>query len=276
MASIDPRLLRVGITIDGRQTWYENYLIHAKGVKVSSTLSSECDITITGLKSETQNYILQNCRPGSINSGKRVRIDLEVGRESYGTASYYSGDVFRAYPVPKPDIGINMKCLVGYANKRKIVSRGGLGLYTSLRQISTWVAEDNGYKLSFQIPDRNVRSYSFTGSAQESLRRLESLAGAEVFVDSGTLYLKRQGELARGRIVYRVNNRYGNLLQAQATEYGVVIKMMFHPDVTIGSVIDLESELNPSLNGQYTVFRANFDIKKRGTEFYITAECQKR
>lgn len=276
MASIDPRLIRIGITINGVRTWYENYQIHAKGTKVSSTLSSECDIMITGLKSETQNYILQNCRPGSIGSGKRVKLDLEVGRESYGTASYYSGDVFRAHPIPKPDIGINLKCLVGYANKRKIVSRGGLGLYTSLRKIATWVAADNGYKLSFQIPDRNIRSYSFTGSAQDSLEQLESLANSEVFVDGETLYVKRQGELARGRIVYQVSNRYRNLIQAQATEFGVIVKMMFHPDVTIGSVIDLESDLNPSINGQYTVFRAGFDVKKRGTEFYLNVECQRR
>ncbi|QIQ61325.1 hypothetical protein V039C_0047 [Vibrio phage V039C] len=276
MAGVDSRLIRLGITIEGKRTWYENYAIHAKGTKVSAALSSQCDITITGLKSETQNYILQNCRPGFINSGKRVRVELEVGRESYGVSPYYSGDVFRAFPVPKPDIGINLKCLIGYVNKRKIVSRGGLGEFTSLRQIATWVAEDNGYKLSFQITDRNVRSYSFTGSAQASIENLEALANAEVFVDNDTLYVKPQGELAKGRIVYQVNNRYRNLIQAQATEYGVIVKMLFHPDVTIGSVIDLESELNPSINGQYTVFRANFDIKKRGTEFYLTAECLRR
>ncbi|WVH05518.1 hypothetical protein KKJFFJLC_00059 [Vibrio phage vB_VpaS_PGB] len=276
MASIDPRLLRLGITIDGKRTWYENYFIHAKGTKVSAALSSECNITITGLKSETQNYILQNCRPGPIGSGKRVRVELEVGRESYGTSPYYSGDVFRAYPTPKPDIGINMKCLIGFANKRKIISRGGLGQFTSLRQIATWVAEDNGYKLSFQIPDRNIRSYSFTGSAQASLEDLEQLANAEVFVDSGTLYIKRQGELAKGKVIYKVSNKYRNLIQAQATEFGVVVKMLFHPDVTIGSVIELESELNPSINGTYSVFRANFDVKKRGTEFYLTVECLRR
>lgn len=277
MASIDPRLMRLGITIDGKRTWYEGYQIHAKGVKVSSTMAAECDISITGIKEETMNYILQNCRPGSINSSKRVRVDLEVGRESYGTASYYAGDVFRARPMPKPDRGVSLKCLVGYSNKRKIVNRGGLGLYTSLRQIATWVASDNDYRLSFEIPDRNVRSYSFTGSAQQSLENLSVLApDSEVFVDGGTLYIKRKGELAKGRIVYRVSNKLGNLIQADATEYGVIIKMMFHPDVTIGSVIDLESELNTSINGQYSVFRGNFDLKKRGTEFYLTAECRRR
>lgn len=276
MASIDPRLVRLGIEINKQITWYDGYQIHAKGVKVSSIMSAECDITITGIKEESRNYILKAASPGSINSGNRVRVYLEVGRESYGTASYYSGDVFRARPTSKPDLGVNLSCLVGYSNKRKIVSRGGLGLYTPLRQICTWVAEDNGYKLSYQIPDRNIRSYSFTGSAQKSLEELEELANAEVFVDSDTMYVKRKGDLAKGKIIYGVSNKFKNLIQADATEYGVIVKMLFHPDVTVGSVINLESELNPSINGQYSVFRVNFDIKKRGTEFYLTLECFKR
>jgi hypothetical protein len=276
VASIDPRLLRVGITINGKRTWYENYQIHAKGSKVSSTISAECSIVITGLKEETRNYILQNCRPGSINSGERVLVELEAGRESYGTASYYAGDVFRASPTPKPDRGVMLSCLVGYASKRKIVSRGGLGLLTSLRQIATWVASDNECKLSFQIPDRNVRSYSFTGSAQASVENFESLApSSQVFIDNGTLFVKRPAELAKGRIIYKVSNAARNLISAEATEFGVVIKMLFHPDVTVGSAIDLESELNPSISGRYNVFRVGFDLKKRGTEFYLTLECMR-
>ncbi len=253
----------------------KNYNITAKGTKVTSSISSECEFTITGIQRETQNKILKKCSPGTIGSSNGVTVYLDVGRESYGAAQYFKGDVYRAYPIGKPDMGIRLKCLTGYANKRTTVQRGGLAEFTSLKQIATWVAADCGYSLSFEITDKKIRSYSFTGSAHESLIHLEKLADAEVYVDNDTLYVKEQATKASGKVIYSVNNTDANLLSAQATETGVVVKMLFNPNVTIGSVIDLTSELNPAIDGQYSIYKLNFDVSKRGTEFYLTVEGMK-
>ncbi len=275
MASVDDRVLELGIKVGDNITWYTNYAITAKGTKVTAAVSGECDITIRGLKKETQNFILKNCRYGQIGSSTGVTVILNAGRASYGASEYFRGNVYRASPIGKPDRGVQLKCLVGYSNKRVIVSRGGIDGFTSLNQIARWVAEDNGYNLSFEITDTNIRSYSFTGSAQDSIRYLEKLSNAEVFVDNNTLYVKNQSEKASGRSIFEVSNDHKNLISAQATEVGVVVKALFHPSITIGSVIDLTSELNPFIDGQYTVYKMSFDIAKRESQFYITAECTK-
>ncbi len=189
--TIDPRIVRLGITINNVTTWYEGYKITAKGTKVTSAIASDVDIAITGLKEETRNYILQSSKPGSALTKDTVSVILEVGRESYGASVYFKGDVFRSAPLPKPDIGVSLRCIIGYNNKRKIVQRGGLDELTSLRQIAEWVASDNGYNLSFEITDKNIRSYSFTGSAHDELKNLENLANSDVYVDNGTLYNQR-------------------------------------------------------------------------------------
>lgn len=273
MASIDDRIVRVGLTINGKTNWYQNYQIKAKGMKVSSTMAAETEITITGINSDTRNFILQNTKPGRATTRRNVRVTLEVGRLSYGAATYFIGDVYRSYPTKKPDLGVILKCLVGHSKKSTIVQRGGLGELTALSQIATWVADDNGYKLSFEITDRYIRNYSFTGSANEELVTLEDLANSDVYVDNDILYVKDSDAQAKGTSVFEVNNNNRTLLEASATEAGVVVKMLFHPAVTVGSVIDLESEINPSINGRYTVYKVNFDIAKRGTNFYNTVEA---
>lgn len=271
--SVDRRIVRLGIVIGRDITWYEGYKITARGSKYASSISGECEISISGLKEETRNFILQNSKPGPLLTKDSISVILEVGRESYGASVYYQGDVFRSAPLPKPDMGVMLRCLVGYNKKRKIVQRGALEALTSLKQISQWVAEDNDLSLSFQIEDKKIRSYSFTGSAQSSIKNLESLANAEVFVDGETLFVKELGDQARGTVVFNINNKNGTLIEAQAVESGISVKMMFHPSVTVGSIIDVESEINPSLNGRYSVYKTEFDIAKRSPQFYNRVEA---
>lgn len=276
MEELDPRIVRVGIVSGSSITWYEGYKITAKGTKVTSSISAEVEIDIHGLKEETRNFILRNTKPGPSLTRDSIGVILEAGRESYGSSVYFQGDVFRSFPLPKPDMGVKLKCLVGYNKKRKIVQRGALSDLTSLRQIASWVAEDNGYKLSFEIPDKNIKSYSFTGSAHASISNLESISNAEVYVDNDTLFVKQRGSQSKGTVVFSVNNQNRTLLEAQAIESGVQVKMIFNPSVTVGSVIDLESEINPSINGRYSVYKCIFDIAKRGPQFYLTIEASKR
>lgn len=273
MASLDPRLIKLTLTIDGTDYTYENYKVHAKGTKVSAAMSSQCDISIQGISAETRNFILQSTNPGRTGTRKSVKVKLEVGRESYGAALYYRGDVYRSFPIGRPDMGVTLKCLVGYGNKSVIVQRGGSEELTLLSQIATWVASDNGYQLSFEVTDRYIKSYSFTGSAMDSITKLEDLCDCDVYIDNGTLYIKESTESASGTTKYKVNNDNANLLSAMATESGVSVSMMFHPAVTIGSEIALESDLNPSINGSYVIYKADFDVEKRGTNFYLNVEA---
>jgi hypothetical protein len=268
--SIDKRIVRVSITIDNITTWYENLWIEAKGTKVSSSISANCDITILGLSSETRNFILRETRPLTPNA-KRVLVELQVGRESYGASTYYSGYVFRSEATPKPNLGVMLKCIVGANNKNKMVQNTA-GELTKLSAIAKTVAQNNDLSLNFQTTDKNIRSYSFTGSADAAIKNLEQIANVEVFVDSGILYVKDQGDAASTRVSYDVNDSLNNLISSTGTESGVKVRTMFNPNINIGSIINLDSKLNPQLTGSYVLYKVEFHITSRAQPFYLDIE----
>ena len=274
-AELDQRIVIVTLIADGVSTTYEGLSIEAKGIKTSETVMSQCDVTILNLKSEDRERILKETNPFFINQGKRISIIVEAGRESYGTTVLYTGRVFRSRATPKPNLGVVLKCIQGFDNKAKIVSRSATEI-TNLSSIARWVAEDNGYNLSFEITDKKIARYSFTGSAQAALSQLEALTdGANVYVDNKTLYIKNSDQPAKGLPV-RILDKSTGLLWADGTEYGIKVKMLFDSVTKIGGQIDLTSEVNPSLNGSYVVRKLPFHITSRGQPFYYVAECNRR
>ena len=133
-------------------------------------------------------YILRIANPFNKNKQRKSLI-LEVGRDSYGTSVLYTGDIFRVQPTQKPDLGIVIRCLAGYFNKSKIVSRSAPES-SKLSVIAKAVADDNGLGLSFEVTDRNIANYNYTGSAEAQLKKLADLAIADVYQDNGILYIK--------------------------------------------------------------------------------------
>lgn len=272
--AIDRRIINLGIAINDTLRWYGGLnsplFIEAKGRNFANPSMGDCEVTVLGLAKDVRDYILRNTKPLEPGAD-RISIVLEVGRESYGTHTRYRGDVFRSEMIGKPDTGLRLICRTGFYNKRKLVTRSGSEL-TKLSSIAKWVSSDCGYGLSFEIPDRNIRSYSFSGSAQAQLTQFEDLANAEVYVDDDVMYVKEQGAPASGRAVRKANVNNG-LLEAGPSESGVKIRMLYDPVTTIGTRVDLESSLNPSINGPYVVYRSEYHVANRADPFYLNVEC---
>lgn len=272
MSELDQRIVKVAIIVGDKITWYEGLNIEAKGIKVSNAIMGQCEVMILNISRAAREQILKETNP-FLQRGKRISIIVEAGRVSTGTSTLYTGMIFRSQSTPKPNVGVRLTCIQGYDNKAKIVSRSASEI-TDLSSIAAWVAEDNGYNLSFEIPDKKIARYSFTGSAQASLNQLEALTGADVYVDNKTLYIKEAATPANGLPV-RILDKSSGLISAEGTEYGAKMKMLFDNVTRIGGQIDLTSEINPSLNGSYVVRKLPFHITSRDTPFYYIAECDR-
>lgn len=272
MSELDQRIVKVAIIVGDKITWYEGLNIEAKGIKRSNTIMGQCEVVILNISRAAREQILKETNP-FLQRGKRISIIVEVGRVSTGTTTLYTGTVFRSQSTPKPNVGVRLTCIQGYDNRSKIVSRSASEI-TDMSSIAAWVAEDNGYKLSFEIPDKKIARYSFTGSAQASLNQLEALTGADVYVDNKTLYIKEAETPANGLPV-RILDKSSGLISAEGTEYGAKMKMLFDNVTKIGGQIDLTSEINPSLNGSYVVRKLPFHITSRDVPFYYVAECNR-
>lgn len=273
-ASLDQRIVKLGIIIDSNITWYEDLYIEIKGTKISSSISGQCEITILNLTKSAREYILRVTNP-YLNRGKRISVIAEVGRVSYGTSALYQGDIHRSEPTPKPDMGVRLQCIQGFYNRATIVSIGAKEV-SPLSSIAKWVADANGYSLSFNITDKNIGRYSFTGSAQAAIKQLESLCGSgcNVYVDDKTLYVKNSTESAKGLPITELSSETG-LLNAGGTEFGCKAEFLYDNVTRVGGRINLTSITNPSLNGSYTVRRLGFHITSRDEAFTYTAECDR-
>ena len=273
MVDLDPRIVRIGLLIGDNLTFYEGLSIYASGTKFTSTNQGQAVITILNLKRDTREQLMQAANPFNSNP-QRKSVIVEVGRVSYGASILYQGDIFRVQPSGKPDIGVSLKCLTGYYDKRSILSRT-FGALSSLSEVAKQAALDNGLSLSFEIQDKNIGAYTFTGSAFQEIVNLESLALSDVFVDNGTLYVKEAEKQKTGATIKVLNKNTGMVGIPEGTENGVRVSMLYDPVVQIGGRIRLTSEINPVLDGDYIVYMLEFDITSRDNPFYLHAECRR-
>lgn len=270
---IDPRIVKLGIEVDGAIKWYEGLSIYAKGTKFTSPNQGQATVTILNINKATREYLMRVANPFN-QSRSRKRLILEVGRESYGTSTLYTGDIFRVAPTQAPDIGIVIRCVTGGFNKNRLVSNSAPAS-SKLSVIAATVANDNGLGMSFEITDRSIANYSFTGSPAAQINKLAELANADVYQDNNILYVKNIGQPKKGATVRILNKNTGMIGIPEGTENGIKVSMLFDSVTQMGSKLILKSEKNPVLDGDYCVYKLDFDISSRDTAFYLTAEANR-
>ena len=78
--SLDPRLIRVGIEVNGELRVYtEEMDIRVSGSKLASAQQNECEITISNLTRATRNFILTETSPFNPNRKPKV-VTVDIGR----------------------------------------------------------------------------------------------------------------------------------------------------------------------------------------------------
>ena len=269
---LDPRVVRLGLQIGDQVKFYEDLSIYAKGTKFTSSNQGEAEFTIVNLNRETREQLMQEANPFNSNPQKKSII-LEVGRESYETSVLYQGDIFRVRPSGKPDIGLTIRCLTGHFNKGSLLARSFSGI-SELFDIAKQTADDNNLGLSFEIESKKIGNYFFSGTPFEQIVNLEDLALSDVFVDNSTLYVKKSAQPKIGSTLKILNKTSGMIGIPEGTESGVRVSMLYDPVVQLGSRIQLESEINPILNGDYIIYKLEFDISSRDTAFYLHVEAR--
>jgi hypothetical protein len=273
MTTIDQRILRVGIEVSGQIRWYESPLaITAKGSKVVSDTKNTADVTITNLSKAVRNYILTETSPFNKNKTPKKLI-IEAGRRSTGTARLFVGDIVSSSPTQPPDIGLNMKAETGAFKKGEIVARSGEAK-EKLSAIAARVATDLDATLVFEAQDKFIANYSFSGASIRQVTALAEAGGVDAFQDDETLVVKDQGKPLKNRVKI-IDNTTGMIGIPEATERGVSVQILFDLQTDLGGQIDLTSELNPALDGSYTIFKIDYDLASRDKPWYLNIEAER-
>jgi hypothetical protein len=271
-AAFDPRIVKVGIEIDGEINVFDNLRIDARGTKWVSALMSRCDLRIYNLSSEHQQYILTKASPIRRKDIKPINVTLDVGRESYGTFRLFEGAMFQGGVSQPPDIGIALSSLT---NNFLLANTTAVSFpeYSTLQQICDKVAKDLGLSLLMRTtnPGKQISNYSFTGSPQKQVDKLNQM-GVVAYVDNKVLIVSDPGQ-ARSDEVIKINSATGMVGVPQPTESGCMVRMMIGQGIEVGCEVQVESEQNPAVNGNYIVIKLDYEVSNRDEPFFFTLEC---
>ncbi len=303
---IDPRIVRVGIEVNGTIKYYENLNIEASGVKYANATENECEVKITNLSKKMRDYLLTETSPflkphydktppspvtpaaasdtspkasttppsdGAAEVLSGIRLFLEAGRVSTGTSVVFVGDIISVTPSQPPDIELHIKAVTLSRSKGEIVAKSQSGM-TSLRKIAQDVAKDLNLTLVFQATDKQIANYSFTGGKAKEVDELGKAGNVNAYVDDDKLVVKDIAKSISGS-VQKLTLETGMIGIPELTEHGIKVKYLFNNNSRCGGALQVESKINPAANGSYSIFKLTFDIANRQPQFYLTAEAKR-
>lgn len=270
---IDPRIVTVDLEVNGKIKTFSDLAIRARGTKYTNALQNECQITITNLDKQTQDYILSETSPFNLNRTPKT-ITLNAGRKSYGTSQIYVGNIVSSNPTQPPDISVVINCLTGNFLKGNILSRAQPA-QVSLYQVSQQIAQDLRMSLTFQANDKLLSNFSYSGAALKQINHLAFTGGVNVFIDDKVLVVKDDGVALTGKL-NSVSAKTGMIGIPELTEQGIKVKLFIDNKTTLGGAIQVKSEQYTAANGTYVIYKLGFDIANRETPFYWIAEGAKQ
>lgn len=274
LSSLDPRIIELDIVVNGvtkmyTAEGYEPLNITATGTKYANALQNEATITISNLDKATQDYIMSETTPFNFNATQKT-VTIKAGRQSYGTAVIYSGNIISASLSQPPDITITLKCLTGNFLKTNIFASQQAGS-ARFSQIAAQIAQQNNLVLNNQATDKNISNYNFTGSGLDQVKLINSFGGINAFVDGNTLVIKDALIPLRGTT--RILNADSGLIGIpEFTEQGLRATYLLDNKTVIGGGLQISSNIYPAINGHYVIYKLGFNITSRDIPFYYIAE----
>lgn len=271
--AFDDRLVSLSITIDkdkpGAQTFVfdQSYYIIAQGNRLTNGLFGDCALRIDNIAKQTRDYIVSRTSQWATNK-TTAQVSLEVGRESYGTFQLFAGAAVASNPSQPPDIGLTLHSLAGaqyltYANASLLPQNA------TLKQICQSVADNLGLQLDFQASQNPlVGNYHFNGSIGKQMQSLSLLGDIWVYMDVPNTLVVTDAQTSRKLPPVEVNYQTGMVGVPEITEIGARAIVLIKNEIKIGSPVNLKSILNPSINGEYNIFKLGFQIASRDNPFY--------
>lgn len=273
--TLDTRIIIVEMQVAGGTKRYEckgqdGLAIEYTCTKMASGQMNEAEVKIANIVKADRDYLITATSPLQ-RPRQRKSITIYAGYESLGVSRRFVGDITSATPTQPPDIWLTLKAKTGFFARGDVVARSA-GAQSNLSALSGNVAKDLGLTLDFQATDKGVASYAFTGGALLQVDKLGQAGLVDAYVDDDRLVVKDRGKGLAGR-VRKLSEETGMIGMPEVDEKGVKVKMLMDPFTSVGSVLEIESKLNPAACGRFTVFKMRDNAAFRNTQFYIEAEA---
>jgi hypothetical protein len=280
-SAFDGRLIEVDIQLPTGETYTFNnanpaLAIYACGSKFASAIMNSCECRIYNLTRQLRNTILTLAspliiRPPGQPAKQPVLMTLKAGRQSYGTTTFYQGNVISCNVTQPPDIGITLRALANNF-QMSIIGNFQFPANTLLSEISQQVAQAQGLTLDFEATDKQINNFSFTGAQNNLIQKLNEAGGVQAYEDNGVLVVLNSGSSRKGANI-TISESTGMVGIPQVTEQGVAVRVMFNPLIQLGGTVTINSLINPAANGQFKVLKIDYEIATRDQPFWMTLWC---
>jgi len=271
---LDPRVVRVGVTINDQLNVYEGLAITAQGSKYASATQNETTIKIANLNKQARDFLATEGTPfNRVRNRRRQKIFVQAGRESTGVATIFMGDITLVNVAQPPDIWTEIRAVTSQFQKGDIISTSE-GPLSTLNAISKKAADALGVSLQFEADDKQIANYGYTGSVTKQVDKLAELASVDAFVDDEVLVVKNINAPLSGRR-RELSAANGMVGKPEFTDFGVKVKFLFDVYTKVGDELEIVSEVYPAANGRYVIYKLDFDIANRDTPFWYVAETRR-
>jgi hypothetical protein len=199
-----------------------------------------------------------------------VVIVLSAGWANTELNMLYSGNVQSAWSRREgTDIITGLACLSGQDSGSEGVTGFGaaagqpLGTDSGvIKLFADALADFTGITVdakNIQVPDKAVgsRGYSFYGTPSDCLNELARIYGFSWAIIDNCFQAVLDGQPLLGQVT-EISSRNGYLIRAEPMltsafqiQSGIIIHSLLNPLVNPGTVINLQSDINPALDGSY-------------------------
>lgn len=240
-------------------------------------LSEQLRLQILSRINEYQNHLTQ-----SSGSGKPfVPVTIMAGYSSAASSSQpasnnstqiFTGEAYSSRLLSgPPNIGIQIMAATRQVDKTAIPAALPAAQMTFLAA-AQYAAAQAGLQLQCTASCNSVtitNPFITATNVGQLPKMLMYLAPAnnpvDVFIDSGTLYVRDRNAIADGSTPLAVNEFIG---MPNWNEFGCDFTTLFRTDIRMHTAVAIQSLLNPSLNGNYVPYRIENDLTSRGEPFY--------
>lgn len=270
----DARLVEVDLQLPDKTLTFSNMngnniAISAVGSKFGGATQNTCELRIMNLSKQLRNEILTLSSPLR-QPRTPINLTLKVGRQSYGMFVLFQGNVISSDVTQPPDIGVLLRSLTGNYQQGAIAAVQ-FGQMTPLSVIAKAQADRMGLALNNQSTDKQVANFSYSGSNQIGIDKLNEMGGVQCWVDNGTLVMVDSDKALNGEAI-PIDAAHGMVGIPQVTQQGVIVTTLIMPRINLGSSVKITSEINPAANGTYKVIKINYELATRDQPFYYILE----
>lgn len=267
---MDNRILKVGVEINGELLVYSGANIVAKINKSTDSKQNSCEVVISNLLKSTIDYLVTESSPWNPSPNPKL-LTIIAGRDSTGEDRIFIGDITNAIPTMPPDRNLTLKANTQDGAKYKWTSRSSPRTI-QLSKLCDGIARDYNLRLKFEATDKTISNYVFNGPLAKQVKKLELVGDIDCYIDDEVLVVKDFGKGLKG-VVPLIASTTCMIGTPSVDDKGVKVRILFDPNFKLGDQVEIRSEVNPSINGQYVIYNMAYSLANRSVEWYIDLSC---